>query len=159
MMDYTILPEREHQVGRNGNLGILVFSSAVVFFFYILWWFFNYYIYIYILFFSCTFILWLPFLATFPNKDFTTKNRGLVNFEDLNYILRFEIFLQKDGQLRATHVIFRYTPISTRFQSPKNVIKNKDPRLARIVVVVKGFLQRPPPKGNQLVELLTQQVS
>ena len=33
MMDYTILPEREHQVGRNGNLGILVFSSAVVFFF------------------------------------------------------------------------------------------------------------------------------
>lgn len=32
MMDYTILPEREHQVGRNGNLGILVFSSAVVFF-------------------------------------------------------------------------------------------------------------------------------
>ena len=158
MMDYTILPEREHQVGRNGNLGILVFSSAVQFFF-IYYDDFLIIIYIYILFFSCTFILWLPFLATFADKDFTTKNRGLVNFEDLNYILRSEFFLQKDGQLRATHVILRYTPISTRFQSLKNIIKNKDPRLARIVIVVKGFLQRPPPKGNQLVELLTQQVS
>ena len=58
MMDYTILPEREHQVGRNGNLGILVFSSAVVFF--IIYYddfLIIIYIYIYILFFSCTFIL------------------------------------------------------------------------------------------------------
>lgn len=79
-------------------------------------------------------------MATVVDKDFTTKNRGLVNFEDLNYILRSEIFLHKDGQLRAAHVILGYTPISTCFQSPKNVIKTKDPRLAWIDIDIKGFL-------------------
>ena len=69
-------------------------------------------------------------------------------------ILRLEIFLHKDGQLRATHVILGYKPIFSSFQSPKNVIKTKDPWLHLINAVVLGFLIGPPPEGTHLVELL-----
>ena len=45
-----------------------------------------------------------------------------------------------DGQLRATHVILRYKPISLAFQAPKCVIKAKDPCLHQISVVYEGFI-------------------
>ena len=49
------------------------------------------------------------------DKKATAKIRSLVNFEDLNKILKSEIFLYKDSQLRVAHVTLRYEPISTRF--------------------------------------------
>ena len=69
-----------------------------------------------------------------------------------------EIFLHKDGQLRADHVILSYKPSTKRFQSPKNVIRAKDPRLALIDVAVLGFLLFEPPlertQDAQLLALL-----
>ena len=59
-----------------------------------------------------------------------------MNFSDLNRILKSEIFLYQDGQLRAVHVILGFMPISNHFQSPKNMIRAKGPRLALIVVAI-----------------------
>ena len=91
-----------------------------------------------------------PFLFYFADKYHTTPVKHLVNFKDFNRILRSEIFLHKDGQLRAAHVILRYKPSTKRFQSLKNVIKARDPHLALIDVAILGFLlSKPPLKGTQ----------
>lgn len=46
------------------------------------------------------------------------------------------------------HLILGYTPISSRFQVPKCVIKDKDPRLHRISVATLSFLITGPiPEG------------
>lgn len=80
----------------------------------------------------------------------TTPNKNLVNFPDLDCILRSKFFLHKDGQLQAVHIILRFKPLSKHFQSPKNIIKDKDSRLALIEVAVLGFLLiNPPPAGTQ----------
>ena len=79
-----------------------------------------------------------------------------MNRKDLNRIRKFEIFLYKDGQLRTAHVILRYTPIMTCFQSLKHVIKSKDPCIVRIEVTIPGFLTSPPSKGTFEVELTAQ---
>lgn len=92
----------------------------------------------------------LYFLDSFTDKRFTAKNRNLVNFEDLNRILRSKIFLYTNSQRWAAHVVLGYTPISTSFQSLKHVIKAIDPWLARIDVVGS------PPKRTQVVELTAQ---
>ena len=79
-----------------------------------------------------------------------------MNFKYLNRILRSEIFLHKDGQLKAAHVILGYTPSTKCFQSPKNVIKARDPRLALINVAVPGFLLTELPlEGTQDAQLPT----
>ena len=76
--------------------------------------------------------------------------KRLVNFRDLNRILKSEIFLHRDGQLRVAHIILGYKPSTKRFQSPQNVIKTHDPPLALIDVTVPGFLlTEPPPEGTQ----------
>ena len=77
-----------------------------------------------------------------------------MNFKDLNRILKSKIFLHKDKQLRAAHVILGYTPSTKWFQSPKNVIRARDPRLALIDVAVPGFLLTEPPlEGTQDTQL------
>lgn len=81
-----------------------------------------------------------------------------MNREDINRISKSKIFLHKKGQLRAAHIILGYILISISFQSPKHVIKAKDPRLAKIVVAIPGFLTGPPLKGTQDIELNAQQV-
>ena len=93
------------------------------------------------------------------DKNHTTPNFGLVNEADLNKILQFEIFLHSDGQLRAAHVILGYKLISTSFQSPKNVIKAKDPWLHQINVAIPGFLIGPPSEGIHPVALLVQHMA
>ena len=75
----------------------------------------------------------------------TAPAKHSVNFKDLNRILRAEIFLHRDGQLRVAHVILGYKPSTKRFQNLKNVIKAKDPHLALIDVAVLGFLLSEPP--------------
>lgn len=84
----------------------------------------------------------------------TVPIKHLVNFKDLNRLLKLEIFLHKDGQLWAAHVILGYKPSTKRFQTPKNVIKAKDQRLALIDVVIPGFLlSAPPSEGTQEAQL------
>ena len=78
---------------------------------------------------------------------------------DLTRILRSEIFLHTDGQLHATHVILGYKSISSSFQSPKNVIKAKDPRLKQINITVLGFLTGPPLEGTHQAVLLVQPIA
>lgn len=80
-----------------------------------------------------------------------------MNFNLLNQVLRSEIFLHRDGQLRAFHVILGFKPISNRFQVFNHMIKAKDACLSLVDVAVEGFIRKPPPAGTQLVELLTLQ--
>ena len=64
---------------------------------------------------------------------------------------------EANGQLRVTHLILGYTPISRAFQAPKYVIKANDPRLHRISVAYEGFVVLegiPIPEGTPLTRLL-----
>ena len=59
---------------------------------------------------------------------------------DLETILQVEVFVNKgDFQVRAAHKILRYDPIQKSFAAPKYVIKAKDPRLQKIIVMEHGF--------------------
>ena len=44
-----------------------------------------------------------------------------------------------DHQVKAAHKILGYDPIQKSFATPKYVIKAKDPRLQKIIVVEHGF--------------------
>ena len=67
----------------------------------------------------------------------------------MDKILKAEVFIHFDGQLRGAHLILDYTPISKSFQVLKCVIKAKDPRLHRISAVAPGFLIiGPVPEGT-----------
>ena len=65
----------------------------------------------------------------FADKYFAIPNFNLINEPDLTKILKAKIFVHTNRQLRATHIILGYVPISSNFQAPKFVIKAKDPRL------------------------------
>ena len=69
-------------------------------------------------------------------------NLNFVNVLDLNRVLRFEVFVSEDRQLRAIHLILDFKPSSDKFQDMGNAIKMGDPRLARIDVLVPKFLVR-----------------
>ena len=68
------------------------------------------------------------------------KRHSLVNFDLLNQVLRSKIFLNREGQLRAVHIVLGFKPISTRFQVSKHVIRARDPCLALVDVAVEGFI-------------------
>ena len=95
----------------------------------------------------------------FADKNFTTPNLNFINEPDLTRILKSEIFLHTDKQLRATHIILEYKPISTSFQSPKYIIKVKDPQLHQINIAVPSFLNGPHLVSTHSVELPTQRAS
>jgi len=63
----------------------------------------------------------------------------LVNILSLNKLLRSEIFISEDRQLRAVHLILDYEPLSSTFQDASQAIRASDPRLARIDVSVHSF--------------------
>ena len=73
-------------------------------------------------------------------KNAVVPNFSLMNQASLDRILKAEVFVHTDGQLRAAHLILDYMPISNAFQAPKYVIKAKDPRLQRISVAIPGCL-------------------
>ena len=75
-----------------------------------------------------------------------------MNFVDLNRILQSKIFLHRDEQLQAVHLILGFKLISTRFQSPKHVI-SKDSKQALINIDVPKFLNKPPPSNTQDAQL------
>ena len=51
----------------------------------------------------------------FADKNHITPKLSLVNVPALNYLLRSEVFVSKDRQLRATHLVPDYEPISRIF--------------------------------------------
>ena len=58
----------------------------------------------------------------------------MINVPALNYLLRSQIFVNDDGQLRAAHLILDYEPISRTFLDVGNSIRANDYHLARIDV-------------------------
>ena len=71
---------------------------------------------------------------------YTNPKLSLINVPVLNYLLRSQIFMNNDRQLRAVHLILDYEPISRTFLDIGNSIRANDYRLARIDVSRPGFL-------------------
>ena len=82
----------------------------------------------------------LPF--GFADKERTTPRLILINVQSLNFLLRSEIFVSEDGQLRAVPLILDYEPLSPALVDAGQAIKAGSPRLARIDVSIPGFLAR-----------------
>ena len=104
----------------------------------------------------CHFFFWQCFFC-FPNgfvdKHATVPNFNLINQPNLDKILKVEVFVHNDSQLRAAHLILGYNLLSSSFQASKCVIKAKDPHLHLINVIVPGFLNPGPgPQGVLKVE-------
>ena len=87
----------------------------------------------------CCFLTILLVFDEFADKHSAVPNFSLVNEPDLTKILKVEIFVHIDRQLKAAHLILGYNPFSTSFQAPKCLIKAADPRLQRISVAHKRF--------------------
>ena len=64
------------------------------------------------------------------------------NVVGLNYLLRSEIFVSEERQLRAVHLILDFEPISRVFQEIGHAIRAGDPRIHRIDVSKPDFLAR-----------------
>ena len=82
------------------------------------------------------------------DKKATTKRRSLVNFDPLNRVLRFEIFLHQDSLLCAVHVTLGFKPMSNHFQVSKHVIKARDSCLVLVDVAIEEFIRKPPLEGT-----------
>ena len=53
--------------------------------------------------------------AVFIEKRHVVPRLSLVNIVDLNRVLRSKVFVSKDRQLRAVHLILDFEPISNNF--------------------------------------------
>ena len=84
----------------------------------------------------------LYFSAMLANKNQVVPWLSFSNIAALNFLLRLEIFVSKDGQLRAVHLILEFDQISKIFQKVEHTIRMGDPRLARIDVSRPDFLTR-----------------
>ena len=56
------------------------------------------------------------FSDVFADKDHVALRISLTNIPAFNYLLRSEIFVNEEGQLRVTHLILDYALISRKFQ-------------------------------------------
>ena len=65
---------------------------------------------------------------------------SLVNVPALNFLLRSEIYVSADGQLRSAPLILDYVPLSRSVVDAGQAIRAGSPRLARIDVSIPGFL-------------------
>ena len=64
------------------------------------------------------------------------------NVAALNYLLRLEIFMSEDRQLRGVHLILDFGPILKTFQEISHAIRVGDPRINRINVSRPDFFAR-----------------
>ena len=100
------------------------------------------------------------------DKLYTNPKLSLINVPALNYLLRSQIFVNNNGQLRAVHLILDFEPISRSFLDVGNSIRAGDHRLARIDVSRPNFLapydlppvDHPIPQGIPLAAQPLQQV-
>ena len=122
---------------------------------------FYYFLYVPILFtMGSGFWLYSVFLYS-TNRNHVSPRLNLTNVAALNYLLRSQIFVSDDGQLRAVHLILDYKPLSNIFQEVGNAIRGNDYRLARIDVSLPHFLapynlppvDHPVPQGIPLATL------
>lgn len=60
-------------------------------------------------------MIFFVFLNDFADKQAAIPNFSHVNQPSLNKILKAEVFVHNDDQLRAAHLILGYTPISKTF--------------------------------------------
>ena len=74
------------------------------------------------------------------DKTQVTPRISLINVPALNYLLRSQIFVNNDGQLRAAHLILDYEPLLRSFLDIGNAIRANDYRLARIDMSRPHFL-------------------
>ena len=81
--------------------------------------------------------IWFFYLT---DKTLVNPQIILINVPALNYLLRSQIFVNDDGQLRAAHLILDYEPISRTFLDVSNSIRANDYRLVRIDVSQPDFL-------------------
>ena len=79
-------------------------------------------------------------LTCLTDKFLTNPKLSLINVPALNYLLRSEIFVNDDGQLRAVHLILDFEPISRSFLDVGNSIRVGDHCLACIDVSRPHFL-------------------
>jgi len=82
------------------------------------------------------------FLDVFADKNHVALRLSFTDVQALNYLLRSEIFVSEDGQLRAAHLILDYEPLSRIFQDVGQAIRVRSLRLARIDISKPGFLAR-----------------
>ena len=82
------------------------------------------------------------FLAVIVDRRHVAPRFSLTNVAALNYLLRSEIFVSKDRQLRAIHLILDFEPISRTFQDIGHAIKAGHPRINHIDVSRPDFLAR-----------------
>ena len=82
----------------------------------------------------------ISFLDTFANGDHVSPKLSHTNVQALNYLLRSEIFVSEDGQLRVALLILDYEPLSHTFQDVGQPIKAGSLRLAWIDVSKSRFL-------------------
>ena len=82
------------------------------------------------------------FLAVIADRRHITPRLNFTNVAALNYLLRSEIFVSKDQQLRAVHLILDFEPISRTFQEIGHAIRAGDPRIDHIDVSKPNFLAR-----------------
>ena len=86
------------------------------------------------------FLTMFCFSATFVDKRHVAPRLSFTNIAALNYLLRSEIFVSKDRQLRPVHLILDFQPISKIYQDVGNAIRSGDPKLAQIDVSRPNFL-------------------
>ena len=106
------------------------------------------------------------FFLCSTNKTQVNRRISLINVPALNYLLRSQIFVNDDGQLRAAHLILDYEPLSRSFLDVRNAIRANDYRLARIDASQPNFLapynlppvDHPIPQGVPLAAQPIQQV-
>ena len=79
-------------------------------------------------------------LAVFADKRHVVPHLSLVNVADLNKVLRSEVFMREDRQLKVIHLILDFKPILDIFQEVGHAIRAGDLRLCRIDVSAPGFL-------------------
>lgn len=105
-------------------------------------------------------------LVCFTDKAHTAPRLSLINVQALNYLLRSEIYVSEDRQLRSIPLILGYTPKPADVQPAGNAIIQGDYRLQRIDVARKAFLApydlppvpHPNPQGVPLLVRPVQQV-
>ena len=79
-------------------------------------------------------------MAVLADKRHVAPNLNLVNVTDLNKVLRFEVFVSEDKQLRVVHLILDFEPLLDKFQDMGHAIRVGDPQIHRIDVTVPRFL-------------------
>ena len=97
---------------------------------------------------------------------YTNSKLSLIIVPALNYLLRSQIFVNDDVQLRAVHLILDFEPISRSFLDVSNSIRADDYCLARIDVSRPGFfapydlppVDHPIPQGTPFATQPLQQV-